>query len=95
MFDGNSQECLLELLKIQTQIVLFSDLFVLGESSENICDFFGLDDQRVQLESNSEIIPGSQDDFIVVFPLCDGSVGVFDKEIKQGFEIWFKFFENL
>ena len=63
------------------------DLFVFGEVSEYCGEFFSVDDERVQLEYEVEVMPRVVYYFWVIFLLGYGKVAAFEEEIEYGLEV--------
>ena len=83
---------------VHTNVVLFSDLFVLGEGFEDGGCLLDVDDERGELEDHVEMLPGLVDDFVVVFSLGEGEVGVLKEEgvdcLDAGLEVPEGFFNG-
>lgn len=94
VFDGHPQQCLLELLVVYSQDVLFPMLFVFGETPENVHQLFGLDDVGVQVEVDAEGQPSLHDDLVVVRPLGDGLECILDQEVVEALEVGCELLEH-
>ena len=87
VLDGDSQQCLLELLEVHPNIELLSNLFPDCDCTENSQHFLRVDYERIQLEGLSKEIPSLKDNFMVVLSLRQRKIGVLDQKFIRSFEI--------
>lgn len=57
VFYSNPEQSLLELLVVQACLVLSMQLLVFGEKLEYFVELFAFNDERIQLEDQSEVVP--------------------------------------
>jgi len=67
MLDCYSEQRLFELIVRQTDCVIFMVLFVFGEMPKDFSQLFGINDDWIQLEHQTEVMPGLKNDLWVVF----------------------------